>query len=303
MPSRPGYLRYFVMVAEERQITRAAARLHIAQPALSQAMANLESELGVKLLNRRARGVSLTPAGEAFLPKARAVLAREQEAALAARSWARSLRGTMEVGFIGPPPTLSAPELFASYADRNPEAEVVYRDLTFPCGATASWLGEVDVAFCHAPALEPGIRVQPVRAEPRAVLAHVSHELSGRPELTVAEVLDETFVSFHPSVQPAWAGFHCLDDHRGEPPRAVTVDRALTTLQMAAIMTTSRAITTVPACDAELAQQMIPGVVAIPLRDAAPAILSLVGQEDPHNPLVESLLALARGIADPTPPP
>jgi DNA-binding transcriptional LysR family regulator len=72
-------LRYFVTVAEEGQITRAARRLHIAQPALSQALAQLEAELDIVLFERHPRGVTLTPAGEAFLVKARAALAAEAE--------------------------------------------------------------------------------------------------------------------------------------------------------------------------------------------------------------------------------
>jgi len=69
-PFTPSRLRYFVTVAEEGQITLAAEKLHVAQPALSKAIARLESDLGVKLLKRHARGVTLTAAGEAFLPKA-----------------------------------------------------------------------------------------------------------------------------------------------------------------------------------------------------------------------------------------
>ena len=75
MPLRLEQLRYFVTVAEEGQMTRAARKLHLAQPALSQAIAQLESELGIDLLVRHARGVTLTPAGETFVPKARLALA------------------------------------------------------------------------------------------------------------------------------------------------------------------------------------------------------------------------------------
>src|SRR5229473_3274110 len=122
MSFKRGQLRYFVTVADEGQITRAAAKLHIAQPALSQAIAHLEADLGVALLERHARGVSLTSAGRAFLPKARAAVASERELEIAAESLTRSARGIIEMGFIGPPPTMSAPLLFEAFARARPEA-------------------------------------------------------------------------------------------------------------------------------------------------------------------------------------
>src|SRR6266516_530672 len=97
-------LHYFVAVAEEGQLTRAASKLHIAQPALSQAIAQLESQLGVQLLARHARGVDLTPAGEVFFAKARAALAAVADADLAARSYSRASGGRIEWGFSGLPP-------------------------------------------------------------------------------------------------------------------------------------------------------------------------------------------------------
>ena len=300
MQFKRGQLSYFVTVADEGQITSAAVKLHIAQPALSQAIAQLERDLGFKLLDRHPRGVTLTRSGEEFLPKARVALAANTEAVLAGKLLARATKGAIEVGFIGPPPILNAPELFAAVSDVHPEADVSFRDLPFPCGATATWLGEADVAFCHAPAVEPGVAVETVRLEPRAVVVHESHPLAGRSELAVADVLDETFVSYHPDVQPEWAGFHSLDDHRGGPPRAVTVDCAITSLQMLAAMTTRGAVTTVPHCDAKLALQVLPEVVAIPLHDAHPAALSLVWRTESYNPLVPALVALARSLDEPS---
>src|SRR3974377_761339 len=91
-------LRYFVTVAEEGQITRAAARLHIAQPALSHAIATLETDLGGQLFERHARGVTPTGAGEALLPKARTAVASEVEFEQTARSLVRAAAGVLEVG-------------------------------------------------------------------------------------------------------------------------------------------------------------------------------------------------------------
>jgi DNA-binding transcriptional LysR family regulator len=292
-----GQLRYFVTVSEEGQITRAAKRLHLAQPALSQAIAQLESELGVELLVRHPRGVTVTSAGEAFLVKARAVLAAEAETAQTALSLRRAASDAIAIGFIGPPPSISTPELFTAFAERNPRAQVSFMDLSFPRGRTSSWLGAVDVAFCHAPLSEQGLCAQPVRVEPRAVVAHREHALARRSELAVADVLDETFVSYHPDVQAEWAGFHSLDDHRGGPPGLLTSDHALTTLQMLGIMSSAPAITIVPHADAKLAQQVLPDIVAIPLHDAAPAVVSLIWRENASSRLVEDLVDAARRLA------
>ncbi len=290
-------LRYFVTVSEEGQITRAARRLHIAQPALSQALAQLEAELDIVLFVRHPRGVTLTAAGEAFLIKARAALAAEAETAQLALSLRRAANGAIAVGFVGPPPAVSTPELFAAFAESNPDAHIDFQDLTFPCGATSSWLANVDVVVCHPPCLEEGVSAQPVRVEPRAVVVHRDHALAQRPQLDVAEVLEETFVGYHPDVQPAWAGFHSLDDHRGGPPERLTDDRALTSLQMLGIMSAREAVTTVPYADAKLAVQVLPNIVAIPLRDAAPAVVSMVWRTDTGNQLVDDLARVAKSLA------
>ncbi len=299
MPFRSRQLEYFITVAEEGQITRAAAKLHMAQPALSQAITQLEAEMGVKLLERHPRGVSLTPAGELFYPKARAVVEREAEATQAASSLRRASSGTIELGFIGPPPTLSAPELLATLSALHPEAEVSLRDVSFPRGTTTSWLKQagVDAVFCHAPMAEEGVRIQPVRIERRAVVAHNSHPLAGRDEVSVEEVLDEVFIGYHRDVQPEWSGFHSLDSHRGGPPLERTPDNVLTSMQMLSAMVAPRGVTTVPMCDAVVAVQVLKEVAVIPLADAEPSVLSLVWSEDSPHPLLEALALTAERVA------
>jgi DNA-binding transcriptional LysR family regulator len=293
-----GQLAYFVAIADEGQITSAAAKLHIAQPALSQAIMQLESQLGINLLERHARGVTLTPAGEMFLPYARRAVAAEMDAVQTAQSLAHAAKGTIEVGFIGSPPTLHAPELFAAFEDAHADAQLSFRELTLPRAPTASWLEDVDVAFCHPPTAELGIHVQAFRLEPRVVVAPGSHPLAQRSELTVAEVLNETFLCFHPAVEPVWAGFWSLDDHRGEPPPHTTADTPLTSTELVACIASGRAITTIPACQAATIVNILPDVVAIPVRDADPAALALVWRDDNQNPLVPALLALAGSTAE-----
>jgi DNA-binding transcriptional LysR family regulator len=295
MEFRRGQLRNFVTVAEDGQMTRAARRLHVAQPALSQAISQLESELGLVLLERHARGVTLTPAGEAFLPKARAAVAAADDAVRTAGALVRAASATMNVGFIGPAPMVNAPELFGEFADAQPDAKVAFRELPFPSSPTTSWVQEVDVVFSPPPTPERCVRFQGVRLEPRAVVVPNDHPLAERSELAVADVLDELFIGYHPDVQPAWAGFGSFDDHRGKPAR-LTRERARTPPEMLTMMATRSAITAVPLSDARVIQEVLRGVVAIPVRDANPAVLSLMWLEDNRNPCVQALVALAASL-------
>jgi DNA-binding transcriptional LysR family regulator len=298
MSFKRGQLRYFVAVAEAGQITRAAEKLHLAQPALSQTIAQLEYELGIKLLERHARGVTLTPAGEVFLVKARAAVSATDDVALTARSLARAAKNAMTVGFVGVPPSAKAPQLFTAFTDAYPEAELSFRELGFPQISTAAWLEEVDVALCFSPTPHRGVGVEVLRAEPRIVIASDKHRLARHGELAVAEVLDETFLGCHPAVEPAWAGFWRLDDHRGAPAAHVTADRALNAWEMVALAASGHAITTVAASNTATVPRIVAGVTAIPLRDAHPALLSLVWRKDYSNPLVDALIATARELAE-----
>ena len=297
MSIRTDQLRYFVTVAEEGQITRAAEKLYIAQPALSQAISQLESELGLQLLERHPRGVRLTPSGEAFLDKARAVVDTERDVKLTAQSLARAARGVLEVGFIGPPPPMTAPDLFTAFAAAHPEAEVSFRELPFPRGSTRTWLEEIDVALCQPPEPAERIEVHHVRVEPRALVVPAGHPLASASSASVEQVLEERFVSYHPSVQRSWAGFHSLDDHRGGPPAEMTEDRVATSLEMLGRLSglaAANAVTALPSADAELVTHVLGGVAAVPLEDAAPATVSLVWHSGEAHPLVEALVESAR---------
>jgi DNA-binding transcriptional LysR family regulator len=289
------HLRYFVMVAEEGQLTRAASRLHIAQPALSQAIAQLESQFGVELLERHARGVSLTPAGEAFFVKARAALAAVADADLAARSHSRAGNSRVEWGFSGWPPMVQAPELYSAFTAASPDAQVSFRELSWPRGTTASWLEPVDVGLCFSPTPHHDVELLPLRAEPRVVLVASSNPLAQRSELTVAEVLDETFCGANPSLEPVRAGFWRLDDYRGGPGEE-TFGEAANPQEMVAVVASGRAITTAPASTGQIFEAAVPGLVAIPLSDARPTVLSLVWHKGNPNPLVDLLVAIARRL-------
>ena len=119
-------------------MTRAARKLHIAQPALSQSISQLESELGFVLFERHARGVTLTAAGEAFLPKARVALAADEDATTTARALARSARTSVSLGFVGSPPTVHCQDLLDTFSRAHPEFTITFRELPLVTGPIAS---------------------------------------------------------------------------------------------------------------------------------------------------------------------
>lgn len=305
MPFRPGHLEYFVVVAEERQIARAARKLGIAQATLSQAIAQLETEVGFKLLVRNAHGVTLTEYGLRFLDRARHAAAAERDALETARSLSRHEQGTIEFGFLGAPPGLDSPTPLSAFAEEHPGIDLRYRELTFPVAPTSSWLSEVDVAVCHLPPADAGVWALALRHEPRVVLAPRDHPLAESTELTTDEVLEQTFIGLHPKTEAAWAGFWSLDDHRGGPPASLTPDRAANPQEVLAALAVRGAITTVPAAVARIIVSVLPSVAAIPLRGADDCTIALLGHERRSNPLIADLVAFARawGPLDAAAPP
>ena len=295
MTFRRGHLDYFVAVAEESQITRAAARLHVAQPALSQAMAQLESELGVTLLNRHSRGVTLTPAGEAFLPKARAAVAAHSEAALTAEWLARASQGNIDFGFVGHAPALDSPGLLDAFRSSHPDVNLRFRELPFPTSQTKLWLAEVDLAVCHRPPQDPGTWMHTLREEPRVVLLSRTHPLAERDRLSIEDAVGQTFVGLDPSVDRDWGGFWSLDDYRGSP-AARTRDHAKNAQEMLAALASTEAVTTAPESVAAMMLTDLSGIAAIPLMDASPAVITLSGHADRNNALVAQVLTFARGL-------
>jgi DNA-binding transcriptional LysR family regulator len=286
-------LEYFVAVAEEGQMTRAARRLDVAQPALSQAIAQLEAEFGLKLLDRHARGVSLTPAGAALYEKARVAVAANADAAQTARALARTQAGTIDFGFVGSPPGLDSREQLEAFSAAYPEIEIRYRELAFPTLPTARWLADVDVVACHLPPSDPNVWCQPLRREPRMILAPRRHPLSRRAEVSVADVLDEAFIGFDPAIDPDWAGFWSLDDHRGGPPERSTGDRAANPQEVLAALSMSEAITAIPSSVSGVILNVLTGVTAIRLLDAEPSLIVLAGHQGRANPLVGTLLSFS----------
>src|SRR5580704_10569319 len=155
------HLRYFLAVAKELHFHRAAARLHISQPPLSQQIRALERELGVTLLERNRGRVTLTVAGESFRDDARSILAAVERASERAQHVARGSLGTLSIGFVGSAmfsPTL--PDILREFRTGHPEVELVLRELPTVAQLNALVRGELDLGVIRGPIAERDIDPQ-----------------------------------------------------------------------------------------------------------------------------------------------
>jgi DNA-binding transcriptional LysR family regulator len=211
-------LRYFLAVAEELHFGRAAARLHISQPSLSNQIQKLEHSLGTPLFVRTSRQVELTFAGHAFLDEARLVLAAMEKAAEQARRAGAGVAGTIRFGYAPPASFEMLGALLAAVANDNPNMTVVpseHFSAEIP-GRVAA--GELHVGLALHPERMRGIESEPLRFEPVGAVLSERHPLAGGSSIRLADLAEETLLLFPRELAPAYydriisacerAGFH-----------------------------------------------------------------------------------------------
>ena len=218
------HLEYFVAVAQELSFTRASRRLHVVQSGVSSAIQSLERELGVPLFDRNRHRVSLTDAGQALLPEARATLAAAQAAREAVSEARGGLRGTVTVGTtlaVGP---LDLPELLGRFHATHPGVTVRLRLASTGSAGLAREViaGALDLALVALPGQPPaGLALQPVSTEPLLLVCHPGHPLASRSATTLETLADEAFIDFPPGWGRNEAGDLLVPDtqHRPRPAR------------------------------------------------------------------------------------
>lgn len=188
------HLRYFVTVAEELHFGRAATRLAIVQPSLSQQIRQLEDELGFPLLYRTKRYVELTDAGKVFLAEARQVLTQVREAKRTAQRAYRGEVGRLVVGYISSSTYDLLPLMLRIYRERFPAVEVALRELTTQEQLRALEEEYIQVGLLRLPISAPLIHVEVVRREPIVCVLPEEHPLATRERIAVSLLAQEPFV-------------------------------------------------------------------------------------------------------------
>ncbi|MCL6516109.1 LysR substrate-binding domain-containing protein [Alicyclobacillus sp.] len=199
------HLMYFVAVAEERHFGRAAQRLQMTQPPLSQQIRQLEEELGVTLLQRNARRVELTPAGEVFLDEARKVLAQAERAVELARRAGRGELGRLRVGFVGSATYDVLPAVLRMFRRQRPGVNVVLQELSTPQQEEALLDDRIDVGFVRPPMSSNLIEVTVVHRSPCVLALPANHPLANRPSIGLADLRGVPLVML---ARSTWAGLY-----------------------------------------------------------------------------------------------
>ncbi|MFI2230979.1 LysR family transcriptional regulator [Nocardia testacea] len=213
-------LRYFAAVAAEGNLTRAAARLFVSQPALTKQIRQLENLLGVELFARSREGMALTPAGEALAGRVPALLGEWDLALRETRQAAGRAARVLRVGFLASAANEATPRIIAEFARRRPGWRVDMRQASWgdPTGGLAD--GEVDIALLRLPF--PGqdrLRVRELFSEPRWVALASAHPLASRKSIDFADLLDEPFVAA-PAETGGWRDYWLgVDERTGRAPR------------------------------------------------------------------------------------
>lgn len=192
-------LEHFVAVAEERQFSRAAQRVHIVQSGLSSSIRSLERELGARLLFRTTRRVELTEAGRAFLPEARMALAAAQRARAAVEAVEGLLRGAVSIGIMQVLDPLDLPVLLARFRAQHPGVALRLRQAGAAVLVDEVRSGALDLAFAAVPGR--GLRdleAKMLADEPMLVACARSHPLADRERVRLRDLREESFVEFPP---------------------------------------------------------------------------------------------------------
>ena len=193
-----GQLRYLVALAEERHFTRAAAREHIAQPALSQQIRRLEEEVGLALVERTTRRVAITDAGEALVARARRILA-ELDAADTELQALRGLQtGHVRVGALHTMGPVDLSLALAVYHQAHPAVELTVREQSSEELAEMLRVDELDLAFLSVTERieRQGLACRQLVSEELMVILPPNHRLSRRRRVRMAELAEERFISF-----------------------------------------------------------------------------------------------------------
>ncbi len=287
------HLRYFVAVAEELNFSRAAERLHMAQPPLSVAIRQLEQELGTDLFERTTREVRLTEAGRALLAGARRTLAEADRALAAAKRAGAGELGQLKVGFSWSARFETLPALGQAFTARYPDVRLITQEMWNADMQSALRSGGIDVAISLCPEMARGIADEVIRTEPVVAILAAKHRLANEDSISLGALADDEFVLFPRELAPRL--FDVLVGicrHAGFEPRlrgeSFHTDWDLLLLGDAPV---------VAIAPESVAGELPEGVAAVPVSEPTDGLETrMLWRDDNGSPSLKAFLETARGV-------
>jgi DNA-binding transcriptional LysR family regulator len=285
------HLRYFVVVAEELNFSRAAIRLHMAQPPLSVAIRQLEQELGTDLFVRTSREVRLTEAGRVLLDGARRTLAEADRAVAAAKRAGAGELGRLSVGFSWSARFETLPTLGQAFRAGHPDVELLTQEMWNADMAEALQRGTIDVAVSLCPELAPELADQVIRTEPAVVVLAERHRLAREQAIGVAELADEELLLFPRELAPRLHDVLVGICRRGGFEPRLRSESFHTGWDLLLLPD----VPVVALAPASVASALADGVVAVPLGEPGGVLETrLLWRDDDRSPTVDAFRAVAR---------
>jgi DNA-binding transcriptional LysR family regulator len=287
------HLRYFAAVADELNFSRAAQRLHMAQPPLSAAIRQLERELGVELFTRTSREVKLTEAGRAFLPGAQRTLAEADRAVQDARRAAAGELGQLRIGYSWSVRFETLPALGKALRASHPALDLIAQEMWNAQMAPALASGSIDVAISLCPEIAADVAVEPVRREPLVVLMPADHPRAGSGSIALSSLAGEAFGLFPRELAPRlYDVFVAIYRRAGFEPRLRT--ESFHAGWDFGILAELAVVALAPA---SVATGLPEAIVALAISDPNETLETcLVSRSDSRSPAVAACSAAARGL-------
>ena len=292
------HLRYFIAVAEELNFSRAAERLHMAQPPLSAAIRQLERDLGVELFVRTTREVKLTDAGHAFLQGARRTLADAERASEDAKRAAAGELGHLRIAYSWSTRFETLPALGRAFRSGHPDVELLAQEMWNARMPAAFANGSIDVGLSLCPEIAAELELAPIRKERMVALLPVAHTLAGEEAIPLSALADEEFVVFPREIAPRLHdAFMAVYRRAGFEPR-VRNESFHTGWDLGVL-------SEIPA--AAIAPQTVAGglpngIVAVALSEPTDSLETcLVWRSDDSSPAVAAFVAVAQSALGPAP--
>ncbi|MEM7340792.1 MAG: LysR substrate-binding domain-containing protein [Actinomycetota bacterium] len=281
------HIETFLLVAEELHVGRAAARLHVAQPAVSQTIAALEKELGLQLFDRSGRGITLTPAGQTYRDEVEGVFPQLERASRAAKEAEHGIRGRLTIGFTAVCTLGDLPRRLTDFMGRHPDITVTLEQMATAHQMDALRLGSIDVGFTILPGGPDPVHSHLISSDELHVFISSDHRLAAYERVPIAEMLREPFLLMSKDREPCvHRSFNRMcEEHGAQAEIVMEVDHLES---MLAFVAAGLGVSLAPSTAARL---KLDGATSRPLDPPMPAGISAIWNPTTSTPAAKLLLA------------